>query len=133
MSTAEKLEESPRPLVLVWAYPEGSLSSGWFRAYKRLRRTVSRAGLGIRVELLPMTALPSKLDILVVPASLERTARALTGEHECLAGSADEVQQAFDQLVARRLELGDVGYERAVVNAPVLHRGFLRARDNTDS
>ena len=122
-STNERSAECEM-LVIVCAYPEGMLPSSWFQVYKRLRRKVKRGLFRARVELLPITEVPSRIDVLVVPPALADAADAVTVTSERLVGQGDELQEAFDRLVMRLVDEGRLGRGGSSGRALAVHRGF---------
>ena len=65
--------------TIVCAYGE-ELPTSWVQVFHRFERAAERAGLRIRVRLLPLDDLPESFEVLVVPPDLERRARALGTE-----------------------------------------------------
>jgi hypothetical protein len=120
---AETPAEEP-PLVIACAYPEGMLASTWYRAYKRCKQTLKRGSYRARVELVPITALPSHVDVLVVPPSLQERAEATAGVGERLVTSPEALQGAFDRLVERLVSEGRLGHAPPQARALAVHRGF---------
>jgi len=111
-------------LVVVCGYRDGMLANSWFRAYRRLKRTVKLGGFKARVELAPVTDLPPNIDVLAVPPSLADVAHATPGVLECLVTPAEGLQQAFDQLVERLVREGPLEYGPTPGPAVAVHRGF---------
>lgn len=121
------------PTTIVCAYAEGTLASAWFQAYQRLKRTVARAGVDAHVELTPITALPPKLDVLVVPPSLAHVAASFEGAIRCMVMSPDELHQKGAELIAGLPRAARVQPEEGSSTSVALHRGFqLLARSGTD-
>jgi hypothetical protein len=117
------------PLVIACAYPEGMLSSSWYRAYRRVKQTMKRGAFNALVELVPMTALPARVDVLVVPPSLEDEANATAGVQERLVSSPEGVQRAFDRLVERLVLDGRLQHAPTPGRALAVHRGFQALGD----
>jgi mannitol-specific phosphotransferase system IIBC component len=69
--------------------------------YNRLRRKVERAGLNVAVELVPLSDLPSELDILFVPAPLEAAARSVWNAGPLIVLEAYHNHPAYSELVSR--------------------------------
>jgi hypothetical protein len=118
--------EPSQILSIAFVYPEGMLSSGWFRAYRKAKRTIRRAGLGAYVSLVPINELTARLDVLVLPPSLGDRAPDLAGARACVVASAEEVQHELDQLIARLLSEGRLGYTPPPEDSLAVHVGFLR-------
>jgi hypothetical protein len=117
------------PFTIVCGYSDGMLPNPWFRAYKRVKRGMRRAAFNARVELLPITQLPSLVDLLVVPPSLEETARTLPGIEELLVAQADEMQAGLDRLVERLSDQGTLLHATAAGRSVAVHRGFQAVRE----
>jgi hypothetical protein len=112
------------PLVIVCAYPDGMLASSWFRAYTRLKRTVTRGGYGARVELAPVSGLPPRIDVLIVPPSLADAASAASPAAERAVAPADGPQAWIDGLVERLVADGRLQRAPTPSSAVAVHRGF---------
>ncbi len=111
-------------LLIVCAYPEGMLAGSWFRAYLRMKRTMRRGAYDARVELVPITELPPRLDVLVVPPSLASTANATSGVQDRLVAAPEHVAQAFERLVERLVRDGRLHGAHAPNPTVAVHRGF---------
>ncbi len=117
--------ERPAPrLVIVLAYPDGSLANPWFRAYKRVKRGVRTKGLNARVELRPSTDVPTETDVLVVPAGTNPEAW-LVGAPHVLTSAPESVQADVDGLIATLLADGRLDYAPAASRRSAVHRGAL--------
>ena len=62
--------------TIVCAYGE-ELPTSWVQVFHRFERAVERAGLRIRVRLLPLDDLPESFEVLVVSPELREQAAAL--------------------------------------------------------
>jgi hypothetical protein len=102
------------PLLIVCAYPEGMLAGSWFRAYLRLKRTMRRGAYDARVELVPITELPPRLDVLIVPTSLASTANTMSGVQAVSSLRPNMRQPEFERLVESLVR------ERVVSTGPPL-------------
>jgi hypothetical protein len=128
-------ERAARRLVIVLAYPDGSLANAWFRAYKRVKRGVRTKGLNVRVELRPSTDLPPETDVLVVPAGANAEGW-LAGARHVLTSAPESVQADVDFLISTMLADGRLDYAPAASRRSAIHRGALpvdgRARSLDD-
>lgn len=113
-----------RPLLIVCAYPEGLLASSWHRAYKKVRQTVKRGSFDAHVELAPITALPAGIDVLIASPSLAGAAAATTIGEDRLIGEPDDVQAAFERLLARLVRDGRLATAPQPDRSLAVHRGF---------
>lgn len=111
-------------LVIVCAYPDGLLSGPWFRAYKRAKLTIRRGSFRAHVELDSIADLPPRIDVLIVPPSLEDVAAVAPGVREHLVATPDGLHHAFDQLVERLVHEGRLLHAPAPPRAVAVHRGF---------
>ncbi len=111
-------------LVIVCAYPDGMLANSWFRAYRRVKRAVRRRGFDAQVELAPVTDLPSRVDVLVVPPSLGQVTRAGPGVGELLVVPPESLQPALEQLIEGALREGRLQSALAPDRRVAVHRGF---------
>lgn len=111
--------------TIVCAYSRDELPTSWLQVFRRFDRAVARAGLRIRVRLLPLEELPESFEVLVVEPRLQQRAEALrTGAH-VIGTTRERAAVAVDELL-RELESGRSIYaERADPNEPriVVHRG----------
>jgi hypothetical protein len=110
-----------RALVIVCAYPDGRLPSGWFQAIQRARRKSDRAGIGVRLELLPVSRIPPGAEIIVAAEPLPPSDRP---ESEVVIVEPGAVGATIDGLIARL-----VAEQRAQPGSPAsravaVHRGF---------
>jgi hypothetical protein len=111
------------PLAIGWAHPDGKLPSAWFRAYKRLKRTVRRAGLHARVELVPIGEAGDAFDLLVVPPELAGAPAPASTQRVVTA--PEDAQRELDAVVERLLAEGLLDYEPGPAAALAVHRGCL--------
>jgi hypothetical protein len=114
-------EPPPRPVKITFGHAEGTLPAPWFRAYKRLKRKVRRTGLNVQVELLPTTALPADVDVLVLSAPLPN---GKPNPPETLVGHAEQVQQKLDELLERLLQDQRLLYAQPPPRTFAVHQGF---------
>jgi len=118
---------------LTFAYTEGELSGPWFRAYKAVKRKLQRGGLNVRVQLLPLTELEPRVDILVLPASLSHRVPVSVAVGEAIIAPVDKGQKQLDRLVERLLADDNL---RVGQPSPTfaLHQGFrpLRGRGRVE-
>lgn len=121
--TSNANESPPAAIKVTFVYAEGELSGPWFRAYKAVKRKLQRAGLNVRIQLLPLTELELRVDVLVVPASLSHRVPASVAIREVVVVTADRGQHELDQLVERLLADDDlrVGQPSRTF---ALHQGF---------
>jgi len=111
--------------TIVCAYSREELPVSWLQVFHRFERAVARAGLGVRVRLLPLEELPETYEVLVVAPQLLRRAEALGTEVRILSVTREQAHEAARGLV-RDLASGGSIYALAVrPEAPrtVVHRG----------
>jgi hypothetical protein len=110
---------------IVCAYSRSLLPTAWLQVHRRFERTVTRAGLRVRVRLVPIEELPEHFEVLVVPPELADEAAAVAqGARVCTATRADAADVAA--ALVREIEAGTALYaERARPGEPLVitHRG----------
>jgi len=126
---AVETRHGSEPLVIACAYVDGTLAASWFRAYKRIKQTIKRGSFTARVELVPMTGLPPRIDVLIVPPFLADVANAMPGIQELLVVSPERLQQEFDRLVERLVGDGRLEHAPTPARALAIHRGFRALTD----
>lgn len=97
----------------------------WLQVFHHFERVVARAGLSVRVRLLPLEALPETYEVLVVAPELLGRAEALATGARVLPVTRDQAHEAARELV-RDLTSGGAIYALGVTpHAPrvVTHRG----------
>lgn len=115
------------PLRVVCAYEDGALSSAWFQAVQRARRTMRRAGYRARIDLVPASELPLDADVVIAPA---RMAASLTiGGAEVVVAEPATLGPALDALVDRFVAAGRLGRGPESPRAIAIHRGFQAIGD----
>jgi hypothetical protein len=78
-------EPSPTPLrKIVCAYDLGALPTWWVLVHGSMKTRLHRAGARVRVELIPLSSLPSDADLIVVAPNFLPVAQAAAPETECL-------------------------------------------------
>jgi hypothetical protein len=115
------MEHPPEPLRITFGHPEGALSAPWFRAYKSVKRKARRAGLNVQVELLPVTALPAAVDVLVLSTPLQN---GKLKPAQTFVGPPDQVQRELDELVDRLLHDQRLQYAQPPPRTFAVHQGF---------
>ena len=87
-------------------YRLGWLPGAWLQTWRRLDRTLQRAGFKVKATLAPLEELPEDTDILVVPPELREAAREVTQSTvPVLVTTPAAAPAAFADLV-KRLEAG---------------------------
>jgi hypothetical protein len=110
-----------KPALFVCAYPDGRLPSGWFQAIQGARRRIERGGVGVRLELLPVSRLLPEAEVIVAAEPLPPAARIGS---EVVIVEPGALNATIDALVARLVA------ERRVLPGPpasraiAVHRGF---------
>lgn len=110
------------PLIVV-AYRDGHLGSAWFQAARRARRAVRRGGLRVRVEVLPLSRVPSDATIVFLPEEIDGAALADTPAERLVALPATDLAGAIDRHVQQQAAVGAIGHG-ATPTRTVVHRGF---------
>src|SRR2546425_13355043 len=111
--------------TIVCAHRRDELPTSWLAVFHRFQRTVERAGLRVRVRLLPLEELPETFEVLVVSPELLERAEKLAGGARVIPVARDGAAAAVDALV-REIEQGvSLQAERARPDDPkvVVHRG----------
>jgi hypothetical protein len=113
------------PFVIACVYADGTLDSAWFRAYRRIKQTVRRASFGAHVALVPMSAIPSPVDLLVVPPSLSGLVTAAVPVQRHLVVLPEDAQRVFDATVERLVSDGFLKRIPPPSRSTAVHRGFF--------
>ena len=107
------------------AYTRDELPADAVQVFHRFERTVVRAGLSVRVRLMPLEDLPDSFEVLVVPPELRERANAAARASTVIVTTRATAGEAAGALV-RALERGDEIYaERLRPDDPrmVVRRG----------
>lgn len=110
---------------VVCSYSRDELPTSWLRVFHRLEHAMARAGLRVRVRLLPIEDLPDEVDVLVVPPELADRARALRAGARIVATTRERAGATVSELI-RDLESGREIYAERVQagdEAIRVHRG----------
>jgi hypothetical protein len=108
---------------IVCAYPDGMLDTAWFRAYKRVKRSATRASLNIDVTLRPLSGVTDDVDLALLPPELE-SERTRTAAHAVSIVGAGDLPRTFDAEVERLKADGRVFNVPTPAERRVKHRGF---------
>jgi len=118
-------EERQLVRTIVCAFIHAELPTPWLAIFHRFERVMEKAGLRIRVRLIPLEALPETFEVLVVPPELQEAAEALqTGARLIVTTRADAPAAAAELLA--EIERGETLYaERVQPGEPKImtHRG----------
>ena len=99
--------------TIVCGFVRAELPTPWLAIFHRFERVMQKAGLKIRVRLLPLEALPERYEILVVPPELQEAAEALqTGARLIVTSRAGAPAAAAELL--REIEAGVTLYAEKV-------------------
>jgi hypothetical protein len=120
--TGAPADPVPATLAIVFAHPDGSLPNPWYRAYRKAKRALSRAGYDAQILLRPLSHLPERVDVLVVDPTF-RAARGIAAE--MLAVEANEVAGSLDRLLAAYEADGRLRHAPSAARALAVHVGFL--------
>jgi hypothetical protein len=129
MTAADGPDDEARGLVIVCTYPDGSLASSWFRAYRRIKQTIRRGSFLARVDLVPVNALPQTIDVLIAPPALSAVAAELPSVGEVLVAEPERLQAGFDALVRRLIDDGRLVRGPGPARSIAVHRGFQALGD----
>ena len=111
--------------TIVCAYSREELPAAWLQVFRRFERAVARAGLSIRVRLLPLEELPESFEVLVVAPELVPRAEALRTGARIIPTTRQDAASAVAALL-RELESGESIYaESSRPGEPrvIVHRG----------
>jgi len=97
----------------------------WLQVFHHFERAVERAGLAVRVRLLPLEELPETYEVLVVAPQLLPRAEALGSGARILSVAREQAHEAARGLVGLLASGGSLYAEAARPEAPrtVVHRG----------
>ncbi|MGH2491755.1 MAG: hypothetical protein ACRDF9_09610 [Candidatus Limnocylindria bacterium] len=113
MSGQTSSEEPRLVRTIVCAFVQAELPTPWLAIFHRFQRVMEKAGLKIRVRLLPLEALPESFEILVVPAELRAAAEAIQTDARLIVTSRAEAPAAAAALL-REIEAGVTLYAEKV-------------------
>jgi hypothetical protein len=108
---------------IVCAYPDGMLDTAWFRAYKRVKRSVKRASLNVEVSLLPLSGVAEGVEVVLLPPELE-SEQARTPARASSVVTSGELARTFDAEVERLKAEGRVFNVPSPAERRVKHHGF---------
>lgn len=108
-------EDRERLLVrtIVCAYVRAELPTPWLAIFHRFQRVMEKAGLKIRVRLMPLESLPESFEILVVPPELREAAEAVESDARLVVTTRAEAPAAAAELL-REIEAGVTLYAEKV-------------------
>jgi hypothetical protein len=106
--------------TIVCGYTRDELPASWIQVFRRFERAVARAGLRIRVRLMPLEELPESFDVLVVAPYLEQRARELAGGARLLVMTREQAADAIADLLRELGEARTIYAEPADPNEPVV-------------
>jgi hypothetical protein len=108
-------EDKERLLVrtIVCAYVRAELPTPWLAIFHRFQRVMEKAGLKIRVRLMPLESLPESFEVLVVPPELRAAAEALQSDARLVVTTRVEAPAAAAELL-REIEAGVTLYAEKV-------------------
>jgi len=94
---------SPQPgarlvRTVVCAYAE-ELPTSWLQVFRRFERAVAKAGMRVRVRLLPLDDLPESFEVLVVSPELREQAEALRTGARLVSATRELAGAAADDLI----------------------------------
>ena len=99
--------------TIVCAYIQAVLPTPWLAIFHRFERVMEKAGLKVRVRLLPLEALPESFEILVVPPEIQEAAEALQTGARLIVTTRAEAPAAAAELL-REIEAGVTLYAEKV-------------------
>ena len=110
--------------TIVCAYGD-ELPTSWVQVFHRFERAVEKAGLRVRVRLLPLDDLPESFEVLVVPPDLEQRVRALSTLARLVTTTRQGAPAAAAELIGELANGGLLYAERVKPGEPkiVTHRG----------
>ena len=108
-------EGEPRLLVrtIVCAYVRAELPTPWLAIFHRFQRVMEKAGLKVRVRLLPLESLPDEFEVLVVPPELQEAAEAVQSGARLIVTTRADAPAAAAALL-REIEAGVTLYAEKV-------------------
>lgn len=111
--------------TIVCAYSRDELPASWVQVFRRFERAVARAGLRVRVRLLPLEELPESFEVLVVAPELQQRAEALRTGARIISTTRQLAPVAVEELLLELQSGQSIYAERAKPGEPriVIHRG----------
>lgn len=110
------------PVRIVCAYEDGALPGPWFQAVRRARRSISRAGYQVQLDLLPASSLRADADVVI--ASEAVAAGLPIGAGRCVVTEPSTFGATLDALLAELAGNGRVRRGPESPRAIAVHRGF---------
>jgi hypothetical protein len=129
MTSPHAPHDEDHGVLIICTYPDGSLGSSWFRAYRRIKQTIRRGAFLARVDLVPLTALPETIDVLIGAPALSAAVKAVPGVVEVLVAEPERLQAHFDALVRRLIDDGRLVRGPGPARSVAVHRGFQALGD----
>jgi hypothetical protein len=99
--------------TIVCGFVRSELPTPWLAIFHRFQRVMEKAGLKIRVRLLPLESLPETFEVLVVPPEIREAAEALQTSARLIVTSRAEAPAAAAELL-REIETGVTLYAEKV-------------------
>lgn len=118
-------EERRLVRTIVCAFIQAELPTPWLAIFHRFERVMQKAGLKVRVRLLPLETLPETFEVLVVPPELAKAGEAVQGDARLIITTRAGAPAAAAELL-REIERGETLYaERVQPGEPKImtHRG----------
>lgn len=106
-------EERRLVRTIVCAFIQAELPTPWLAIFHRFERVMQKAGLKVRVRLLPLETLPETFEVLVVPPEIREAAEALQTGARLIVTTRAEAPAAAAELL-REIEEGVTLYAERV-------------------
>lgn len=106
-------EERRLVRTIVCAFIQAELPTPWLAIFHRFERVMQKAGLKVRVRLLPLETLPETFEVLVVPPEIREAAEALQTGARLIVTTRAEAPAAAAELL-REIERGETLYAEKV-------------------
>lgn len=108
--------------TIACVYTPDELPAPWVQVFRRFKRAMARAGLRVRVRLLPLDDAREGAEIIVVPPHLEQLARAAAPSAVVIATTREGAGEAISALLRDLGEGARLYAEPADPNAPIVIR-----------
>lgn len=124
-------DPAPPRRRIVCGYDREVLPGWWLQVHRWVKTRLEREGALVRVDLLPVSDLPSEVDLLIVAPEVLRGAREHAPGVECVAITPDDYPRQVVEILAHLRDRGwYVAEEPSASEAPkpriVRHVGYER-------
>lgn len=118
MDEGPSVPEQPVSRRIVCAYDIELLPTWWLQVHRIARARLERERALARVDLLPLTALPDVVDLLLVPPDALPGAREYAPDVECVAITSDDYPRQVVEILGHLRSRGWYAVQESTEDAP---------------